>query len=181
MRISSTRPPSSDCRTCICRAGMTRPWPRLTSSRMAKCAQVVPVTSRRTTAASSMREVRGVRSSAAARTWLAKVKSDSRNGLHSLRSRLGDLGRITAQHSDHLFAWAVGNKPPALEQEDAVDEGEKRQAMRGDEDGHVIGGDVFEPCEEVDLAAHVKMRRRLVEEQHLGLSDKGTGQSDRLL
>src|SRR5262245_52893305 len=53
--------------------------------------------------------------------------------------------------------------------------------MRGDEDGHVIGGDVFEPCEEVDLAAHVKMRRRLVEEQHLGLSDKGTGQSDRLL
>src|SRR5262245_12000480 len=181
MRISSTRPPSSDCRTCICRAGMTRPWPRLTSSRMAKCAQVVPVTSRRTTAASSMREVRGVRSSAAARTWLAKVKSDSRNGLYSLSSRLGNLGRTAAQHRNHLFTRAVGNKSPALEQEDAVDKGEQRQAMRGNEDGHVIGGDVLEPCEEVGLAAHVKMRGRLVEEQNLGLSDQGTGQPDRLL
>src|SRR5262249_54424064 len=155
-------------RTCIWREGITLPWPRLTSSRMAKCAQVVPVTSRRTTAASSMREVRGVRSSAAARTWLAKVKSDSRNGLHSfgIRRRLGDLGRAAAQHRDHLVARPVGDELAALEQQDAVNKGEQRQAVRGNQDGHVIGGYVFEPLEEVGLAAHIEMRGRLVEEQH---------------
>src|SRR4249919_734923 len=122
--MSSISPPSSDWMTCIWREGMTRPWPRLTSSRMAKWAQVVPVTMSRIIAASSIRDVRGVRSSAAARTWLAKAKSDSRNGLYSFcgDDRLGHLGRPASEHRDNLVSRTIGNQLAALEQENPVDE-----------------------------------------------------------
>src|SRR4029079_8792959 len=109
---------------------MTRPSPRLTSSRMAKCAQVVPVIRSKSIAARSIRDVRGVLNSAAARTWLANVKSDSRNGLHSLNSgnRLCDSGRSASQHREDLIARTIGNELATFKHQDTVDEGQERQA-----------------------------------------------------
>src|SRR6185437_4754345 len=143
-------PPSRLCTTCIWRDGTTRPLPRLTSSRTAKCAQVTPITSSANETHRSMRDVRGVRSSTAARMSFAKAKSDdilSRlRGHHAGRERGGGgrgTGRFPAallQQRDYLVARAVGDQPAALEQQKAIDEAEDREAVRRDDDGHLLGG-----------------------------------------
>src|SRR5437899_12430750 len=94
--MSPTMPPSRVWTTWVCRDGTTRPLPRLTSSRIAKWAQVRNVTRRARKVTSSMREVRGVRSAAAARMSLAKAKSDGGIGLLNHGYVLGKiwLGRV---------------------------------------------------------------------------------------
>src|SRR6185436_13213141 len=69
-------PPSRDWTNWVSREGTTRPLPRVTSSRTAKCAHIKPTTIIAMVAVRSRRAVRGVRISAAARISLANAKSD---------------------------------------------------------------------------------------------------------
>src|SRR3569833_2253407 len=172
-------PPSRLCTTCIWREGRTRAVPRLTSSSTAKCAQMMPTTISAMVVPSRISEARGVFSSAAARTSLAKEKSELRRGS---RIGVGALRRsLVLQPRDHVIARAVGQEFALFEHQKAVDQREQRQTMGGDDDRHVPLLQCFQPFEEFRLAAGIEMRSWLVEEQHLRLADKRTRESDRLL
>src|SRR5258708_29038470 len=97
-------PPSRVWTTWVCREGTTLPLPRLTSSSTAKCAQTRNATRRARKVSSSMREVRGVRSAAAARMSLAKAKSDGGIGFLNHGYWLGKirLSRVLGGRCDRV-------------------------------------------------------------------------------
>src|SRR5882672_6601092 len=166
MRISVTIPPSSVCTTWVCREGTTRPLPRLTSSRIAKCAQTRNATSMARKVISSIREVRGVRSAAAARISLAKAKSDDDIWLFDQGCSWRDIrlcgggvrrsGRLSLQDRQDLVAWSVGDQTAVVEQQQAVDHVEKREAMGGDDDRHPFVAQCLQPFKEFAFAADVE-------------------------
>src|SRR6266849_1693162 len=129
-----------------------------------------------------MREVRGVRSAAAARMSLAKAKSDGGIGLlyHGCGLRKLRLSRVLGRGCDrlalkdrqHLVARPVSNQAAIIEQQQPIDHAEKRKAVRGDNDRHPLAADSLQPLQKLAFAANVKMRRRLVQEQDPGLSDE---------
>src|SRR6266404_5210088 len=137
-----------------------------------------------------MREVRGVRSAAAARMSLAKAKSDGGMGLlyhgYGLRKiRLGRvLGwrcrRLALKDCQHLIARTVSDQAAAIEQQQPIDHAEKRKAVRGDDDSHPLAANSLQPLQKLAFATNVKMRRRLVQEQYPGFSDQHAGKPDRL-
>src|SRR6185437_4637313 len=174
---SAMMPPSSDCTTWVCCDGTTLPLPRLTSSSTAKWAQTRNVAISPAAANSTMREVRGVRKSIAARMSLENVKSDCDIGRP--RSRL--RGRAGAQPRQDLFGGTVGDDLAVVEHQDPVDQRQQRRTMGRNDDGHLALGENLQAFEELGLAAHVEMRGRLVEEQHLRLADQHPGEPDRLL
>src|SRR6266403_4402982 len=105
---------------------------------MAKSAQVRNTTRRARKVTSSMREVRGVRSAAAARMSLAKAKSDGGIGLLNhgcclgkirLRRILGgERDRFALQDRQYLIARPVGDQAAIIEQQQSIDHAEKRKA-----------------------------------------------------
>src|SRR5690606_8273378 len=111
----------------------------------AKCAQTSPTIIIASTVKRSMRDVRGVFSSTAARTSLTYAKSDCRIGLQpglaggsgGRLHRRNRLWRGAAQAREHGVARPVGYELAALEQEQAVDEPEERGAMGRDNDRHL--------------------------------------------
>src|SRR5579863_4881906 len=113
-------PPSRLWTTWVCRDGTTRPLPRFTSSNTAKWAQTKNAARRARNVTSSMREVRGVRSAAAARISLAKAKSDGGIGLlhHSRWLRKIGLNRVPGwgrrrfalKERQYLIARPVGDQ-----------------------------------------------------------------------
>src|SRR5262245_11473284 len=132
-------PPSRLWTTCVRREGITFPLPRLTSSRMAKCAHPRNTASNAMEVKRSMRDVRGVRSSAAARMSLANAKSDCDTGLHGSRRTRGRWNRrwrsllrglgwgdwrrlvgIALEQGQNLVARAIGDEAPAIKQQQAV-------------------------------------------------------------
>ena len=140
---------------------------------------------------SSMREVRGVRSSTAARISLANAKSDCATGtnaspgevyrLHcalpagsvvrrcAASGALAGAGLFALPEAERSpFARAIGNEPALVKQQQTVDQGEQRQPMGRDDDRHLAVRERLQPLEELGFAAHVKMRGRLVEEQYFG-------------
>src|SRR4051812_2728121 len=171
-------PPSSDCTTWVCRDGTTLPLPRLTSSSTAKCAQTMDVTSSPNAVNSSMREVRGVRSSTAARISFEKAKSDCAIGRPRRGCRRHSLG---TQPRQNLIGGTVGNDFAVVEHQNAIDQREQRRTVGRNDDGHFSLGQELQALEEFGLASYVEMRGRLVQEQHLGLADQHPRQSDRLL
>src|ERR1700739_1899690 len=189
-RISPTMPPSRLWTTWVCRDGTTRPLPRLTSSRIAKCAQTRNVTRRPREVSSNMREVRGVRRLAAARMSLAKAKSDCGMGLlnHGCSLRKIGLGRafgwgwrrFALQERQNLVSRSVGDQAAVVKQQQSVHQAEQRKPVGGDDDGHPIGTDRLQAFQKLGLAADVEVCRRLVEEEDLGLFDQPAGQSDGL-
>src|SRR5262245_10244636 len=178
-RSWSTIPPSSDWMTWVWREGMTLPLPRLTSSSTAKCAHTMKVAISASDDVSRMREVRGVRSSVAARTSLANAKSErciglARGELRRRRLLRRPLGRLTAalEHGHDAGLRTVGDETAALEQQQPVDHVEERQAVRRDDDGDLAVAERAQPLEELGLGADVEMRGRLVEEQDPRLPDQ---------
>src|SRR5260370_3176222 len=91
-----------------------------------------------------MREVRGVRSAAAARMSLAKAKSDGGIGflnhgycLGKIRlSRVlgGRCDRFSLQDCQDLVARPVGDQAAIIEKQQSIDHHEERKAMGGDDD-----------------------------------------------
>src|SRR5258708_4190595 len=132
-------PPSRVWTTWVCRDGTTRPLPRFTSSNTAKCAQTTKTTRRARKLSSSMREVRGVRSAAAARRSLAKAKSDGGMGFLNHGYCLGKIrmsrvlrwgrDRLALKDCQDLVARPVGDQAAIIEQQQSVDHAEKREAM----------------------------------------------------
>src|SRR5258706_13019577 len=183
-------PPSRLWTTWVNREGITGPLPRLTSSRIAKWAQVRNVTSRARKVTSSMREVRGVRSAAAARMSLAKAKSDGGMGLLYHSCGLPQIGlsrvlgrgcdRLALKDRQNLVARPVSDQPATVEQQQPIDHAEKRKAVGGDDDRHPLAANSLQPLQKLAFAANIKMRRRLVPEQDPGLSDQHAGKPDRL-
>src|SRR5262245_36499211 len=193
-------PPSRLWTTCVRREGITLPLPRLTSSRIAKCAHVRKTASSAMEAKSSIRDVRGVRSSAAARISLAKAKSDCDTGLHGgrrasgrwnrrwrsllrgLRSRsLRRLVGVALQQGQNLVARSVGDEAPAIKQQQTVDQREQGQTMGRDDDGHLAVGQPLQPLKELRFAANIEMGCRFVEKQDLGTTDQDAGKANGLL
>src|SRR4051794_34014663 len=142
IRISPTIPPSRVWTTWVWRDGTTRPLPRFTSSKTAKWAQTTNVKRRARKANSSMREVRGARSAAAARMSLAKAKSDDGIGLLHQGCSLGEIRlrvavgwrcrRFTLEDSQHLVAWPIRDQAAIVEQQQAIDHAEERKPVGGD-------------------------------------------------
>src|SRR6267154_6455708 len=124
-------PPSRVWTTWVCREGTTLPLPRLTSSSTAKWAQTRNTTRRARKVTSSMREVRGVRSAAAARMSLAKAKSDGGIGLlnHGYVLRKIRLGRVLGgrccrlalKDRQDLVARPVRDQAATIEQQQPID------------------------------------------------------------
>src|SRR6266404_1028311 len=188
--MSPTMPPSRVWTTWVWRDGTTRPLPRLTSSKIAKWAQTRNTTRRARKVSSSMREVRGVRSAAAARMSLAKAKSDGDIGLlnHGCCLRKIRLNRVLGCGRDrfalkdcqHFVARPVGNQAAIIEQQQAIDHAEKRKAVGGDDDRHPIATDSLQSFQKFGFATNIKMRGRLVQEQHPGFSDQHASKPDGL-
>ena len=184
-------PPSRVWTTWVCRDGTTRPLPRLTSSSTAKCAQTRNATSRARNVNSSMREVRGVRSAAAARMSLAKAKSDGGIGLlHqwlSMQISVGSRSRPEPAHGlPCRIAITLSRGPSATRR--PLSNSSSRSTMLSSERRWVEMMIVIrssrmrlQPFQKFGFAANVEMRGRLVQEQHPGLPDQDAGQSDRLL
>src|SRR5947208_6572509 len=109
-----------------------------------------------------MREVRGVRSAAAARMSLAKAKSDGGIGLlnhgYSLRQiRLGrGCDRLALKDRQHLVARPVSDQAATIEQQQAVHHAEKRKAVGGDNDRHPLAADSLQPLQKLAFAADIK-------------------------
>src|SRR5258705_9963730 len=120
-------PPSRDWTTWVWRDGTTLPLHRLSSSSTAKWAQTRNTARRARKVSSSMREVRGVRSAAAARMSLAKAKSDGGIGLLNHGCCLGKirLGRVLGGRRDrfalqdrqNLVARPVSDQAAVIEQQ----------------------------------------------------------------
>src|SRR6185436_18628889 len=115
--------------------------------------------------ASSMREVRGVRSLAAALMSLAKAKSVDIGlchdvwRLHAKRLRGAfNRRRFSLQQRQHLVAGTVGHEAAVVEQQQAIDHVEQGRAMRGDDDRHRSLAQGLQPLEEFGFAANVEMR-----------------------
>src|SRR3954452_11863407 len=131
--ISPTMPPSRLWTTWVCRDGTTRPLPRLTSSRIAKCAQSKNVSNSARNVSNSMREVRGVRKPAAARMSLAKAKSDDIGLLHIggvreiRRNRVlrRGRGRFTLQQRQDFVTRPVGHQAATIEQQQPIHHAEQ--------------------------------------------------------
>src|SRR5258708_8410765 len=148
-------PPSRVWTTWVCRDGTTLPLPRLTSSSTAKWAQVRNVIRRARKVTSSMREVRGVRSAAAARMSLAKAKSDGGIGLLNHTCGLSQIrlsrilgrgcDRLALKDRQHLVARSVSDQAAAIEQQQSIDHAEKRKTMRGDDDRHPLAPNSLQP------------------------------------
>ena len=160
---------------------MTRPLPRFTSSSIAKCAQTSATQkSMPTIVNSSMREVRGVRSSTAARTSLAKAKSDCRIGLDLRHFGFAPCRRRRAA------ARAPASRGPSATRRPLSNTSSRSTRPRSDgrcvETMMVMSlvGESLQPIEEFGFAAHVEMRGRLVEEQDLRLADQDASEADRL-
>src|SRR5205085_7974412 len=106
---------------------------RLTSSSTAKCAHIRKAAKSARNENSSMREVRGVRSAAAARMSFAKAKSEvaiviPRYGCSLCRFGLdrillqGSRGHgLSLQDRQHLVAWPISDQPTIIKQQQPVD------------------------------------------------------------
>src|SRR5258705_10471197 len=127
-----------------------------------------------------MREVRGVRSAAAARMSLAKAKSDGGMGLlyHGCSLRQIRLSRVLGGGCDwlalkdrqNLVARPVSDQAATVEQQQPIDHAEKRKTVRGEDDGHPLAANGLQPLQKLAFAAGIKIRRRLVQEHYPGLS-----------
>src|SRR6266446_8991352 len=136
-----------------------------------------------------MREVRGVRSAAAARMSLAKAKSDGGIGLlnHGYVLCKIRLSRVLGRGSDrlalkdrqHLVAWPVGDQAAIIEQHQSIDHAEKRKAVRGDDDRHPLAANSLQSFQKLGFATNIKMRRRLIQKQYPGPSDQHARKPDR--
>src|SRR6266404_1492929 len=188
--MSPTMPPSRVWTTWVWRDGTTRPLPRLTSSKIAKWAQTRNTTRRARKVNSSMREVRGVRSSAAARMSLAKAKSDGGIGFLNHGYCLGKIrlnrvlggrrGRFALQDRQDFIARAVGDQAAAIEQQQSIDHAEQRKPVGGDDDRHPLATDSLQPFQKFGFASDIEMRGRLVQEQYPGFSDQHAGKPNGL-
>src|SRR3569623_1331771 len=122
-------PPTRLCTTCIWHEEITRALPRLTSTRNAKYAQMMPTTISAMVVPSRISESRGVFCSAAARTSFAKEKSELRMGRRGfgIRIRLGRLRcRLVLQPRDDEIARTVGFELALFEYQKTVDQREQR-------------------------------------------------------
>src|SRR4029079_2440295 len=151
-RIAATIPPSRLWTTWVCCDGTTRPLPRLTSSSTEKCAHIRKAAKSARNENSSMREVRGVRSGAAARMSLAKAKSEVAMALPHCCCRLGRFGldrillrgsrsrshRLSLQNSQHLVARSVRDQPAIIKQKQPVDHVKQRETVRRNNDRHPL-------------------------------------------
>src|ERR1700720_2099626 len=98
-----------------------------------------------------MREVRGVRSAAAARMSLAKAKGDGGIGVlnHGYCLRKIRLNRVLGCGGDRFalkdcaafVPRPAGNQASTTEQQQAIDHAEKRKAVCRDDDRHPIATD----------------------------------------
>src|SRR6266567_3805688 len=175
-RIAPTIPPSRLWTTWVCCDGTTRPLPRLTSSRTAKCAHIRKAAKSARNENSSMRDVRGVRMAAAARMSFAKAKSEEaidvpRNGCRLCRFWLdrvllqGSWGRghrFALQNSQHLVARSVSDRAAIVKQQQPVDHIKEREAVRRNDDRHPLVANGFKAFEELSFAPDIKMGRRLI-------------------
>src|SRR5690242_5976615 len=100
---------------------------------MAKCAQINPTTIRASVENRIICDVRGVRSSTAARTSFAKAKSVCCIGFHCWRFELDRLGRALGirlrrglERRKNCFARTVRDEFAALENQNAVDQRKQR-------------------------------------------------------
>src|SRR6266851_6588196 len=183
-------PPSRVWTTWVCRDGTTRPLPRLTSSSTAKCAQTRNAARRARKVNSSMREVRGVRSAAAARMSLANAKSDGGIGFLNHGYCLGKIrlsrvlggrrDRFALQDGQDFIARAIGDQAAVIEQQQPIDHAEKRKAVGGDDDCHPVATNSLQPFQKLAFATDIKMRGRLVQKQYPGLSDQHAGKPNGL-
>src|SRR5947208_14923047 len=111
-----------------------------------------------------MREVRGVRSAAAARMSLAKAKSDGGIGLlnhgYCLRQiRLGrGCDRLALKDRQDLVARPVSDQAATIEQQQPIDHAEERKAVRGDDDRHPFAANSLQPLQKLAFPANIKMR-----------------------
>ena len=91
------------------------------------------------------------------------------------------LVRIALEECDHLIARAIRNQTSLVKQQQPVNQGQKRQAMGRYDDRHFPISENFQALQEFRLAAHVKMRCRLIQEQYLRSSDQDSRKTDCLL
>src|SRR6185369_1790352 len=100
-----------------------------------------------------------------------------------MRGRGGRLAfcRAALKHGDHLVAWSVSHEPTFVEEQQTIDEAQQRKPVCRYDDGYIPGRQQLEPFDKFAFAAHVKMRRRLVEKQYSGLPDQHARKSDGLL
>src|SRR3977135_1106577 len=188
-RISPTMPPSRVWTTWVWRDGTTRPLPRFTSSKTAKWAQTRNDKRSARNANSSMREVRGVRSAAAARMSLAKANSDDGIGLLH-QSCLREIWlrvavrwgcrRFTLEDGQDLVARPIRDQTAIVEQQQTIDHVQQREAMCRDDDRHLLSADRFKALQEFSFTTDVKMCGRFVQEQPPRFSDQYAGQPDGL-
>src|SRR5438034_815530 len=111
-----------------------------------------------------MREVRGVRSAAAARMSLAKAKSDGGIGLlnHGCCLRKTRLSRLLGRGCDRLalkdrqdlVARPVSDQAATIEQQQPIDHTEKRKPVRRDDDGHPLAADSLQPFQKLGFATN---------------------------
>src|SRR6266446_3746248 len=114
-----------------------------------------------------MREVRGVRSAAAARMSLAKAKSDGGIGLlnhgYGLRKiRLSLVlgrgrSRLALKNRQDLVARPVSDQAAIIEQQQPIDHAEKREAVCGDDDRHPLTANSLQSFQKFAFAANIKM------------------------
>ena len=86
---------------------------------------------------------------------------------------------VGAAGGDQLVVVAVLDEPAVVEHEHPVGARRRRQAV-GDGDRRAPLGEVAEGARDAHLGERVDRRRRLVEDEHVGVGDAGPQQGDEL-
>ena len=81
----------------------------------------------------------------------------------------------------NLIPRPVGDKLTLLENQQAVDQRQQRQAVRRYDDGHVAVRQNLQAFEKFCFAPRIEMRRRFVQKENLWLANERPREPDRLL